>query len=57
VISGTSGNILHIHHWQGEAGVPVQMARVTLEIETRGRDHSEAVQTALCEAGYGITPG
>jgi hypothetical protein len=34
--------------------VPVMMARVEIEIETRGREHAGAVRTALEERGYTI---
>jgi len=52
VIAKSGGNILHIHHTLGESGVPVQVARVQFELETRGRDHSDAVLMAVKGAGY-----
>lgn len=57
VIAEKRGNILHIRHFPGEGSVPVQMARVHLEIETRGRDHSEAIRRALSGAGYDLRAG
>lgn len=57
VIAERQGNILHIHHTLGDGTVPVQMARVQLELETRDRDHSNAIQTAVREAGYEIRTG
>jgi len=54
VIAEKRGNILHIHHTLGESNVPVQMARVHLELETRGRDHGEAIKKAVMEAGYEV---
>jgi threonine dehydratase len=57
VIAKMQGNILHVHHSQGEGSVPVQMARLYLEIETRGRDHTASILTAIRDAGYMITSG
>ena len=57
IIASRRGNILHIHHTQGEGDVPVQMARVHLELETRGRDHIQAIKKAVTEAGYEIRMG
>jgi threonine dehydratase len=54
VIAMQGANILHIDHTQGEGKVPVMMARVEIEIETRGREHAGAVRTALEERGYTI---
>ena len=36
VIAKERGNILHIHHTQGDCDIPVLMAKVTIELETRG---------------------
>lgn len=55
IIAGARGNILHIHHMPGEEDVPVQMVRVYLELETRGRDHSREIKMAVLEAGYEVT--
>jgi len=52
VIAGNGGNILRIGHSQAGPGVPVLMARVELELETRGEEHSRAIKKALEEAGY-----
>lgn len=57
VIALQGGNILHIDHTQGEGDVPVMMARVEIELETRGRDHADALREAVREAGYHITTG
>ncbi|NMB79727.1 MAG: threonine ammonia-lyase [Methanomicrobiales archaeon] len=54
IIAKKRGNILHIHHTSGEGNVPVRMARVHLELETRGRDHMQAVRKELTEAGYDV---
>jgi threonine dehydratase len=54
VIAAQGGNILHIHHSQGEEDVPVLMARVEIELETRGWDHGDTIREALKEKGYKI---
>ena len=54
VIAARGGNILHIHHSQGEGDVPVLMARVEIELETRGRDHGDTIRKAVIEKGYEI---
>jgi len=55
VIAVLGGNILNIDHTQGEGDVPVMMARVEIELETRSRDHASAIVVALEKKGY--TPG
>jgi hypothetical protein len=57
VIAKERGNILHIHHMQGESDLPVQMARVRIELETRGWKHIEAFKKTLAENGYEIHMG
>ena len=54
VIAAQGGNILHIHHSQGEGDVPVLMARVEIGLETRGRNHGDTIRKALKEKGYEI---
>jgi len=54
VIAKERGNILHIHHFQGERDIPVQMARVSIEIETRGWEHIEVFKKSLGDMGYEI---
>ncbi len=53
-IAQEKGNILHIHHLQGGSDVPVLMARVTIELETRGWDHISVIKKVLADAGYEI---
>lgn len=57
IIAMEGGNILHIHHTQGEGDVPVMMARVEIELETRGREHAAALLDAIFRAGYLVTSG
>jgi len=54
VIGKNGGNILHIDHEEGAQGVPLQMMRVDIELETRGRDHLTLIRKALDAAGYQI---
>lgn len=54
LIAGERGNILQIHHLQGESDVPVLMARVNIELETRGWDHITGIKKVLADAGYDI---
>jgi len=53
-VAQKGGNILHIHHLQGESDIPVLMARVTFELETRGWDHISGIKKVLADAGYEI---
>jgi threonine dehydratase len=57
VIAGQGGNVLHIDHTQGGGDVPVMMARVEIELETRGREHAGAILSAIGNAGYTIKAG
>lgn len=57
VIAKQGGNILHIDHTQGEGEVPVMMARVEIELETRGREHADSVLSAIGNAGYAVNTG
>jgi threonine dehydratase len=57
VIANERGNILHIHHTQGERDIPVDSARVNVELETRGWEHIEVFKKSLKENGYEIQMG
>jgi len=52
IIAGMKGNILHIHHSQGEPYMPIKKSRVRLELETRGADHARRIRTAIEGAGF-----
>ena len=52
VIAEEGGNILHIHHEEGEEDVPVLETRVEMEIETRGGGHGDRMKRAIEKAGY-----
>jgi len=53
-IAHERGNILQIHHLQGESYIPVLMARVNIELETRGWNHIKEIKKVLADAGYDI---
>ncbi|MCX6683629.1 MAG: threonine ammonia-lyase [Methanoregula sp.] len=57
VIAQEQGNILNIHHTQGENDLPLLMARVNIELETRGPDHITAIKKGLVDNGYEIRIG
>jgi threonine dehydratase len=52
IIARERGNIVGISHTQGDTGIPVRMARVGLEIETRGKEHAAGLLEAVRSAGY-----
>jgi len=54
VIAQEQGNILHVHHSTGENDLPILMARVEIELETRGQDHSNTIKKRLVDSGYEI---
>jgi threonine dehydratase len=54
VIAQEQGNILHIHHSTGENDLPILSARVEIELETRGKDHSITIKKKLADNGYEI---
>jgi threonine dehydratase len=54
IIAKLRGNILHIRHSSAEYDMPVQMVRVEIELETRGKDHITSICNALDEASYPI---
>jgi threonine dehydratase len=54
VIAQEQGNILHVHHSTGENDLPILMARVEIELEIRGQDHSNTIKKRLADSGYEI---
>jgi threonine dehydratase len=57
VVARQGGNILDIDHLQGARDVPVMMARVEIELETRGREHAAGLLDAIKRAGYSVNTG
>jgi threonine dehydratase len=54
IIAREKANILHIFHDRLNLENPLQVSRVKLNLETRGRDHAKEVVAKLREAGYSI---
>jgi threonine dehydratase len=54
IIADQGGNILQIRHSQGLPVIPVQMARVELELEMRGVEHCRVLLQVLADKGYEI---
>jgi threonine dehydratase len=53
-IGRVGANIKHIQHERGRVGVGALETRVTVELETRGRDHVPEIISSLREAGYHV---
>lgn len=51
-IAGCRANIHQIRHERSQPGLELTQASVTLELETRGREHIAEVERALTEAGF-----
>lgn len=54
IIAEKEGNILHIHHQTGDPHIPMESARVEIELETRSSVHREEIRTTLIRRGYNI---
>jgi threonine dehydratase len=55
LIADADANVLHIYHDRRKPGLPINASAVELELETRGREHTESVITHLEMAGYPLT--
>ncbi len=60
-VARLKANVLHILHDRDVMDLPIHVTHVSLELEVRGPDHIEEIQTALSRTGYEIqvacTPG
>jgi threonine dehydratase len=54
IVAREGGNILQIHHLRGGGDIPVQSVRVSLEIETRDREHGRRILGEMEGAGYRV---
>jgi threonine dehydratase len=54
LLAQEQGNILRIHHMEGESDIPALMVRVNIELETRGWDHIRKIKKSLTDGGYEI---
>ena len=55
VIGGASANIVEVYHQRVFTDVPAKGTELHLVVETRDRDHIEAVVEDLRKAGYAVT--
>ena len=53
-VAAGRANVLHIRHDRGLNDLPVNLTRVTLELETRSADHGREVCSDLTRAGYRV---
>jgi threonine dehydratase len=53
-VAGCGANIHQIRHERSQPGLPLTQASVTLELETRGREHVAELQRALEAAGFEV---
>ena len=51
-VAAAGANIRHIQHERAEVGLAPTAAAVTLELETRGREHVRDLECALTAAGF-----
>jgi threonine dehydratase len=56
-VADARANVLHIRHDRGLSDLPVNLTRVTLELETRGAAHGRRVRQDLAAAGYRVVDG
>ena len=57
VLAGAAANVLDVEHRRTGRGLHLDEVEVSVQLETRGRDHGEAVVAALAGASYTVTPG
>jgi threonine dehydratase len=54
-VAGTGANIVEVSHLREGIGLHVRETAVQLTIETRSREHADAVVAAVRDAGYGVS--
>lgn len=57
LIARNGANVLRLDHRRGTAGLWLTEAEITLTLETRGREHVDALVRALRGAGYTVGEG
>ena len=57
VLADTGGNVLDVEHRRTGRGLHLEEVEVSVQLETRGPTHSEAVGEALRGAGWSAVPG
>ena len=55
ILAERKANILHISHDRMVLANPIQVSRVTLDLEIRGHDHAREIVSALEQNGYEVT--
>src|SRR3954454_4059861 len=54
-VAGAGGNLVEVSHLREGIGLHVRETGVQLTIETRSREHADAVVAAVASAGYGVS--
>lgn len=54
LVASLQANVVHIHHARNEKGLPINLTRVDLELETRGFAHQREIGAELKRAGHTI---
>jgi threonine dehydratase len=57
VLAESGANIVNLEHRRGYSGLWLTEAEVALTLETRGREHLQAITATLTENGYTVHPG
>jgi threonine dehydratase len=57
VLAGTGANVLDVEHSRTGRGLHLDEVEVAVQLETRGRDHSDDVVGRLHASSYVVTPG
>ncbi|MFC5339020.1 threonine ammonia-lyase [Leucobacter denitrificans] len=57
IVAEKNANVVEVIHTRHATELPVSQVELELHIETRGKDHGDAVATALREAGYEVRVG
>ena len=56
ILADSAANVLDVEHTRTGRGLHLNEVEVELQLETRGREHSEHVIAMLTEASYAVTP-
>ena len=54
-VAGQGANLVEVSHLREGIDLHVRETAVQLTIETRSREHADAVVSAVRDAGYGVT--
>ncbi len=57
IVAEKNANVVEVIHTRHATELPVSQVELELHIETRGKEHGEAVATALRDAGYEVRVG